>query len=107
MTTAQITANIRSAMRSGKLFNVTFIKKNGEVRNMTARMGVKKGQVNTPGVASSTAHIPSNKFASDELFVPKYLTVFEMKNDGYRNVNTDAILDFKCGVVVETLNGGE
>ena len=83
-----ITTNIRSAMKSGKFFNVTFIKKNGTARNMTARMGVKKHHVNTPSIPSTVSHIP------------KYLTVFDVSIQDYRNVNVDAIIDFKCGAVV-------
>ena len=91
MTKEAITVSIKSAMKSGKIFNVKFIKKNGELRDMTARMGVKKHHINTPSIPSTTSHIP------------KYLTVFDMKISEYRNVNVDAIIDFKCGIVI--LNG--
>lgn len=89
MTKEAITIQIKSAMKSGKIFNVKFIKKNGDLRDMTARMGVKKHHINTPSVPSTTAHIP------------KYLTVFDMKIQQYRNVNVDAIIDFRCGIVIQ------
>lgn len=82
----QIEQAIREAMTSNKIFTVVFIKKNGEERKMTARMGVKKGlKTNKP---STVAHIP------------KYLTVYELSKQQYRNVDVETIKKFKCGSVV-------
>ena len=70
-------------MLGGKIFQVTFTKKNGELRKMTCRLGVKKGQ--KTGAPSTTAHIP------------QYLTVFDMKIQQYRNINIQKLTYFKCG----------
>lgn len=61
------------------IFSVTFIKKDGSVRDMTCRLGVKK---HLKGGKSTTAHI-------DHL-----ITVFQMVSGiskGYRNVNIDTL----------------
>ena len=82
-----IEESIREAMRSGKIFTVVFLKKDGSERTMTARMGVTKHHVHE-GRPSTTAHIP------------QYLTVFELgKVQAYRTVNVDKITAFKCGAV--------
>ena len=62
---------------NGKIFSVEFVKKDGSVREMTARLGVTKHLVG--GGPSTTAHIP------------KYMTVFDMQAEGYRNINFDTI----------------
>ena len=56
----------------GKFFTVNFVKKDGSVRKMLARTGVKKGLV----------------------------CVWDVQNNGYRTINCDSVLDFKCGEVV-------
>ena len=61
---------------AGKIFTVTFIKKDGSLRKMTARIGVKKNLV---GGTNTTAHIS------------KYITVYDMVKYGYRNINTDTV----------------
>ena len=82
-----IESEIRKAMKSGKIFTVTFIKKDGTIRNMKARMGVSKYHVNKPSIPSTTAHIP------------EYLTVFDLVKMQYRTVNVSTITAFKCGKV--------
>lgn len=68
-----------------KYFVVEFVKKNGEIRKMVCQLGVKKFlKSNAP---SSTAHIS------------KYLTVYDVANKAYRNINLETIKYFKCGQV--------
>jgi len=70
---------IRNLINStkGRFFTVEFEKKNGEVRVMNARLGVKK-HLKT-GDPSTTAHIP------------KYVTVFDTVKGNYRNINLETI----------------
>lgn len=65
------------AHTKGKIFSCSFVKKDGSVRQMTARLGVKKG-VNGKGLrfdALSKGLIP----------------VFDVVADGYRMVNINTI----------------
>lgn len=66
----------------GRFFTVKFVKKDGTIRTMLARTGVKKGLV---GGVSGTAHIP------------KYFTVYDVNVRQYRNINTETMLSLKCG----------
>ena len=72
------------ANSQGKVFSVSFIKKDGTRRNMNARTGVTK---HLKGGESTTAD-------RDYLF-----TVFDMEKKGYRNVNLSTAYHFKCGNV--------
>jgi len=62
----------------GGFFSVVFIKKNGDERKMTCRLGVKK-HLRGSGKPSTTFHIP------------KYITVFDVNSKGYRNINVKTI----------------
>jgi hypothetical protein len=62
----------------GKIFSVTFEKKDGTMRKLTGRLGVKKYLNNGH---NTTAHIQ------------KYLTVFDIKKREYRNVNTESVVE--------------
>lgn len=65
---------------NGKLFSVTFIKKNGEERTMLARTGVTKylrGGVNRN---------PN----------PHHLIVYSMHDKGYRTINLNTIVKLKA-----------
>lgn len=77
---------------NGKLFSVTFIKKDGSVRDMVCRLGVAK---HTKGGVSKTAHIPN------------LITVFEMvpgdDKPRFRNVNVDTIQNLKVNGEVFTI----
>ena len=67
---------------NGKIFSVSFFKKDGSVRDMVCRLNVKKYL--TTGQASTTA-----KFNN-------YVTVWEVNQDSeakYRNINIDTLLD--------------
>lgn len=59
----------------GKIFGVTFTKKDGTTRVMLCRLGVTK-------------HLKGGKSTLDPT---KYITVFDMKNQGYRAINRDTI----------------
>jgi hypothetical protein len=65
----------------GKIFGVTFIKKDGTTRNMTARLGVKK---NLKGVGLS--------FNPDER---NLIVVFDMQKKAYRMVNLLTIISIR------------
>lgn len=70
---------------NGKVFSITFVKKNGEVRRMTARTGVSK-YVNGRG-------LPYNPAEYD------LLPVFDFQKKDYRMVNLATIQGFKCGKI--------
>lgn len=64
-----------------KFFSVIFTKKNGEMRKMTARLGVKK-------------HLKGGqmKHNPDEL---NHLVVFDMAKKEYRTINIDTLIELK------------
>jgi len=65
----------------GKFFSIVFVKKNGELREMTARTGVKKG-VNGKGL----------KF---DPIARGLLPVYDAQNDGYRMINLETVKAIK------------
>jgi len=75
---------------NGKLFSVKFIKKNGTVRNMVARLGVK-----------------SQLKGKSMLYNPETLNnviVFSMQDRAYRTINIDRLIKVKAfGEVIEIL----
>lgn len=72
-----------------KVFSVTFIKKNGEVRHMNCRFGVTKY---LRGGESTTAHIPS------------IVTVFDMQKKQYRNINLETLKSVRYNGREETFD---
>ena len=66
---------------NGKFFSVSFIKKDGTTRKMTARLGVKK---NLKGVGLKFD--PSEK---------NLIVVFDVHKKAYRMINLLTILTFK------------
>lgn len=58
---------------------VTFVKQNGEVRTMNCRIGVTK-------------HL---KGGVSKLDPNQYVTVYDLKSEGYRAINRDTILEVK------------
>lgn len=67
----------------GKIFTVHFIKKDGTLRKMNARLGVKK-------------HLKGGtKSFNDSDF--NYLTVFDLKKKSYRTVNLNTVTKLTCG----------
>lgn len=73
--------------RSGKIFSVNFIKKDGTHREMTCRLDVRK---HLKGGASTTSHI-------DNL-----MTVYDMQSQGYRSISLDKV--FKLKISGQTFN---
>lgn len=76
---------LREKLNSNKkIFHIQFVKKDGNIRDMCARLGVVKY---LRGGIDSTAHMP------------QYINVYEMvmgKNESnYRKVNLDTVLSLK------------
>jgi hypothetical protein len=67
----------------GKVFSVTFTKKDGSQRRMRARLGV-------------TAHLKGGELKFDPSDY-KLRTVFDMDKEEYRFVNVATVTQFKCG----------
>jgi hypothetical protein len=63
----------------GKIFTVTFTKKDGTTRVMNCRLGVTK-------------HL---KGGESTLNANEYITVYDMQNKGYRAINRSTIIDVK------------
>ena len=63
----------------GKIFTVTFTKKDGTTRVMNCRLGVTK-------------HL---KGGESTLNPNEYITVYDMQNKGYRAINRATIIDVK------------
>lgn len=76
---AQISSKIQAT--KGKFFSVSFVKKDGTTRNMTARIGVIKG-VNGKGLN----YIPSDK---------NLIVVYAMDKLSYRMINLETVSSFK------------
>ena len=60
------------------IFSVVFLKKNGEIRRMTCRFGVKK-------------HLKGGKLSFNPL-ERNLLVVFDMQKEGYRMINLDTLM---------------
>lgn len=65
----------------GKFISVTFVKKNGETRVLTGRLGVKK-------------HL---KGGVSTLNPDEYITIYDVVNKGYRAINRSTILSVSVG----------
>ena len=99
-TTTTVMANVKRAIieeeagKNGRIFTAKFIKKNGDKRTMTCRLGVTKHlKGNGP---STTAHIK------------KYMTVYDLnapsddRRGGYRNLNLETTYSIKgAGQTIE------
>lgn len=66
----------------GKVFSVSFVKKDGTLRDMVCRIEVTKG---TKGGVAGHAH-------KEELY-----TVYDMQAKGFRCVNLSTVKRIKCG----------
>jgi hypothetical protein len=64
---------------NGKIVTVTFTKKDGSIRVMNCRLGVTK-------------HL---KGGESKLNSDKYITVYDLKSEGYRAIAKDQILAIK------------
>lgn len=73
-------------MVGNQFFSAVFVKRNGEVRTMLCRLGVKK-------------HLKggTKKYDYDHL-----MTVYDVRNKGYRTINLDTLMQVKAqGKVVK------
>ena len=61
---------------NGKIFRVTFVKRDGSIRDLVGRTGVTK-------------YLKGGKRTTDE---NKYLCVYDIQNHGYRSINRGNIL---------------
>lgn len=64
---------------NGKIMTVKFVKKDGSLRVMNCRLGVTK-------------HL---KGGSSTLNPDKFITVYDLKSEGYRAIDKESILDVK------------
>ena len=76
------------ATTEGKFFTVVFVKKDGTVRTMNCRTGVKK-------------HL---KGGVSTLDASQFLTVYDLQSAGYRAVNYSTIQSVTCNGVTITNN---
>jgi hypothetical protein len=76
-----------------KIFTVSFIKKDGTIRIMNARRGVKKG---VKGVGMS--YNPTEK---------DLIVVFDMQKESFRMINAKTILEIKADKKVYKFQDGE
>lgn len=75
---------IKSA--NGRIFSATFVKKNGEIRIMTARTGVKK---DLKGTGMKYDPVSYN-----------LISVFDMNKRQYRSINLDTLLNLRLSGVL-------
>lgn len=68
---------------SGKVFSVIFTKKNGEVRKMVGRLGVRRY------VKGGTNPAADRKYP--------YIIVYDFQKRGYRTVNLDTLEEIRTG----------
>jgi hypothetical protein len=64
---------------NGKIMTVKFVKKDGSLRVMNCRLGVTK-------------HL---KGGCSTLNPDKFITVYDLKSEGYRAIDKESILDVK------------
>jgi hypothetical protein len=76
-----------------KIFTVTFVKKDGSIRVMNARRGVKKG---VKGVGMSY-----------DPFSKNLIPVYDMQKEAFRMINAETILEIKADKKVYTFKEGE
>jgi len=76
--TQKVLSIVAAHKQTGKVFGVLFTKKDGSLRKMACRFNVT-AYLTTAGTPSTTAHIP------------KYITVFDMHKQAYRNVNLNTL----------------
>lgn len=80
------TEKLRSIIKElagGKIFGCTFVKRsNGEVRDMTCRLGVKKGQV-------------GGELGFD-IVEKGLLPVFDMAKNDYRMINLETVTEIRA-----------
>ncbi len=62
---------------NGKIFTVTFLKKDGSIRVLNGRLGVTK-------------HLKGGQCTLDK---DKFIIVYDLKSEGYRAIDKESILD--------------
>ena len=70
--------SLKKVLSDGKVFTVVFVKKDGSIRKMNARLGVKKG---VKGVGMSFDPYSKN-----------LLPVYDMQKKGFRMINADTLI---------------
>tara|TARA_B100000900_G_scaffold402476_1_gene408374 strand:+ start:533 stop:943 length:411 start_codon:yes stop_codon:yes gene_type:complete len=78
---------IIDGFKTGHIFSVQFVKKNGDIREMVCRKSVRKGVKGTGAGWGEGALKPLR-------------TVFDMSRNGFRTIPTDRIISMKVGGVV-------
>ena len=73
---------IIKAIKTGKFFTIKFVKKNGELRELNGRLGVKK-------------HLKGGELGYDPATF-NYIIVFDVVAKGYRTVNVDTVTELIC-----------
>lgn len=92
--TTDIAAKMLYDIPDGHIFTATFVKRNGELRKMNCRKGVKKG-VTGRGM---------NYNPRKKLLIP----VYDMQNDGWRMININTLTELKMhGNTFQVLNKQE
>ena len=82
LTKSQSIYTLIGETNNGRMFSVTFTKKDGTIRKMSARRGVRKGiNGNGPRYNAMTKGL---------------LTVFDMAKQEWRNINLETILGFNA-----------
>ena len=62
---------------NGKIFTVTFLKRDGSIRVLNGRLGVTK-------------HLKGGQCTLDK---DKFIIVYDLKSEGYRAIDKESILD--------------
>lgn len=73
--------NVTKDLNDGKIFHITFVKKDGTIRSFNARFGVK-------------SHLNGGKLKYDAA-ASGNIIVFSMNDRGYRTINVNNILRVK------------
>jgi hypothetical protein len=81
-----MTINEIKALAGSQIFSVKFIKKDGTLREMVCRLGVKK-------------HLKGGELAYDAKSMG-YLPVFDMQKEDYRMINTNTIVEIKINGII-------
>ena len=79
MTSSKVLASLIEKS-NGKMITVTFVKKNGDTRVLNGRLGVTK-------------YLKGTKINTSPA---EYITIFDVKNNGYRSINRENILGVRC-----------
>ena len=75
-----VVQDVKRLNSNGQFFTVTFMKKNGDLRKMNCRLGVTK-------------HLKGGKSTTDH--VPRLMTVYDVKANGYRCINMETVQEIK------------